>query len=87
MSVKANRDYGRRLIPRILDSVAALSPERIVYTVLNLVDGKYQLQHITASIFAKAVDKTAWWLQSQIGDGHGIRPVGYIGPRRFYSLR
>lgn len=81
MAHEAMPQYGRRLLPHILDSVALESPDRVVYSVLNHTGGVYKLQHVSASTFAKAVDKTAWWLQSLVGTHPSIRPLGYIGPR------
>lgn len=79
-------DYGRRLLPQILDDVVSTTPDRIVYSVLNSACGSHQLKHITASAFAKAIDKTAWWLKSLVGAHSTIQPVGYIGPRETASF-
>ncbi|KXT02248.1 hypothetical protein AC578_5081 [Pseudocercospora eumusae] len=80
MAPKNSQDYGRRLIPQILDDVAAVDPDRIVYSVAHFVDGCRDFRHITARSFARAVDKTAWWLQSQVAASSTIQPLGYIGP-------
>jgi hypothetical protein len=77
------QDYGRRLLPQILDEVAMVCPDRIVYSVSDSRHGSFQLRHITASAFAKAIDKTAWWLTSLVGSHSSIQSVGYIGPREF----
>lgn len=34
-------------------------------------------------LFARAVDKTAWWLRDQVGTPDSVQPVAYIGPRTF----
>lgn len=75
-------DYGKRLIPQILDGLAATEPDRVVYSVSTFSDSSHGFQQITAGTFAKAVDKTAWWLHSQIEKSGSIQAVGYIGPRR-----
>ncbi|KAF9766433.1 hypothetical protein IL306_001183, partial [Fusarium sp. DS 682] len=88
--------YGRRLIPQILDRLAASDPERIIYSVATFSDGTPSFQHITARVFAKAVDKTAWWLHKHVNEVNGapngdklkghttvpakIQALGYIGP-------
>lgn len=80
-------NYGRRLIPQILDGLAAAEPDRIIYSVASFSNTTYDFRHVTAGTFAKAVDKTAWWLRNQTGDHH-VRPsdpiqaIGYIGPRK-----
>jgi len=80
--VEEKQDYGRRLLPQIVDDVASSSPERIVYSIVNNPDNAHDIKHITASAFAKAIDKTAWWLNSLVGAQTSVLPVGYIGPRK-----
>ena len=75
-------EYGKRLIPQILDSLAAAEPDRIVYSVARFSDNSFDFLHLSARTFAKAVDKTTWWLHSQIGKPNSIETVGYIGPRK-----
>ena len=75
-------EYGKRLIPQILDSLALAEPDRIIYSIAKFSDNSYDFQHVSARNFAKAVDKTAWWLNRNIGDPALIEPAGYIGPRR-----
>ncbi|OCT47554.1 transferase family protein [Cladophialophora carrionii] len=72
MAIDNSLDYGRRLIPQILDRLAALDPDRLVYSVAAFPDGSPQFRHISARDFAKAVDKTAWWLHDQVGTKHGL---------------
>ncbi|KAL9601177.1 MAG: hypothetical protein Q9219_002677 [cf. Caloplaca sp. 3 TL-2023] len=76
----ASPEYGKRLIPQILDSLASAEPDRIVYSVATFSDNSHEFQHISARSFAKAVDKTAWWLRNQVGEPESIEAVGYIGP-------
>ena len=80
--IEDKQDYGRRLLPHIVDDVASQSPDRIVYSIVNNPDDALSIKHITASTFAKAVDKTAWWLRSLLGTQTPVLPVGYIGPRK-----
>lgn len=65
-----------------MDSLAAVDPSRTVYSLAKLSGNSLTYRHITARAFAKAVDKTAWWLQSQAGKPDSIQTVGYIGPRK-----
>ncbi|RMZ77957.1 hypothetical protein DV738_g4111, partial [Chaetothyriales sp. CBS 135597] len=76
----ASISYGRRLIPQIMDKLALVEPDRIVFSVATFSDNAPKFQHISARAFTKAVDKTAWWLQAQVGRPTSIQPVGYIGP-------
>ncbi|KAF7552329.1 hypothetical protein G7Z17_g4414 [Cylindrodendrum hubeiense] len=76
----ASEDYGKRLIPQILDSLAAADPDRIIYSVAKSSNISEGLRHVSARSFAKAVDKTAWWLHNQLGKSTTFQTVGYIGP-------
>lgn len=79
---EGKQEYGRRLLPQIVDDVAAKSPDRIVYSMLKSLDDADNISHITASAFARAIDKTAWWLKSLVGETSSILSLGYIGPRK-----
>lgn len=85
MTLNNSAEYGKRLLPQILDRLAITEPDRIIYSVATLSDISYGLRHISARTFAKAVDKTAWWLHKQVGTPTLIQTVGYIGPRRSES--
>lgn len=80
--MNTSKEYGRRLIPQILDSLASAEPDRIIYSVARFSETTHEFQHISAHTFAKAVDKTAWWLHNQVGKPASIQAVGYIGPRK-----
>lgn len=82
-SAKVSSSYGKRLLPQIMDNLAAAEPDRIVFSLASLVRGFIELKHISARNFAQAVDKTAWWLRAQLGTPDAIQPVAYIGPRAY----
>ncbi|CAM1509769.1 Fc.00g001040.m01.CDS01 [Cosmosporella sp. VM-42] len=72
--------YGNRLIPQIMDSLAATDPKRVVFSLTKLSGDSLEFRAISARDFTRAVDKTAWWLHDQVGKPGSIQPVGYIGP-------
>lgn len=74
--------YGRRLIPQIMDSLAAREPGRIVFSLTTAKDGSLGCREVSAKTFTQAVDRLAWWIKSQVGISSSIKPVGYIGPRK-----
>ena len=78
-------EYGRRLIPQIMDDLAASEPERTVFSLASLSNGFLKLNPISAQQFTRAVDKTAWWLRNQVGTPDSVRPMAYIGPRMFWT--
>ncbi|KIM94081.1 hypothetical protein OIDMADRAFT_136765 [Oidiodendron maius Zn] len=72
MLSKTPPEYGRRLIPQILDDLAASEPNRIIFSIVQFSDTSYEFRHISAGTFAKAVDKTAWWLRDKARNTHRI---------------
>jgi acyl-CoA synthetase (AMP-forming)/AMP-acid ligase II len=72
--------YGRRLIPQIMDQLAAVQPDRVVFSIVDVSGTSLKLRDLSAHAFTKAVDKTAWWLHDQVGKSSLVRPIGYIGP-------
>ena len=82
MAMNTVTEYGKRLIPQILDNLASAEPNRIIYSVATFSDTSHEFRHISARTFADAVDKTAWWLHNQVGKPTLIQTVGYIGPRK-----
>lgn len=94
MLIENPHNYGKRLIPQILDNLALAEPDRIIYTLASFPNATAQFRTVNARTFAQAVDKTAWWLQNQIRGPNRARngatedfnkkilPIGYIGPRR-----
>ncbi|CRG90102.1 Genome polyprotein 1 [Talaromyces islandicus] len=76
----ASSPYGKRLLPQIVDNLAATDPDRTVFSLASLVDGLIELKHISSRNFAQAIDKVAWWLRSQVGTPDAIQTVAYIGP-------
>jgi hypothetical protein len=90
MTVNSKVEYGRRLIPQILDRLALAAPDRVIYSVASFPNDQPSFRDITAREFTKAVDKTAWWLQRQLHEANGdaissskIQALGYIGPRKY----
>ena len=53
-----------------------------VHSVPTFSSGVSQgFKDISARAFANAVDRTAWWLEAELGRGSSFPSVGYIGPR------
>ncbi|KXG50671.1 Male sterility, NAD-binding [Penicillium griseofulvum] len=76
-----NKDYGRRLIITIVDEMARDEPEQVVYSLAISQDISKGLRDISARDFANAVNRTAWWLESELGKESQFPTVGYFGPR------
>lgn len=78
-------DYGRRLLPQIIDELAVSHPEQSLFSLSTMAKNVLEFRDVSANKFAKAVDKTAWWLQEEVGKPAAIQPIGYIGPRTSFA--
>lgn len=76
---------GKRLLPQLVDDVAQLDPERVVYSVALSADISQGFRDITARGFADAVNKTSWWLHKTLGKSGEFTTIAYIGPRKSFS--
>lgn len=71
MAGNTSPEYGKRLIPQILDRLAAAEPDCIVYSIATF-SRTPTFRDISARTFANAVDKTAWWLHEHIQSANGV---------------
>ncbi|KAF2000971.1 hypothetical protein P154DRAFT_434088 [Amniculicola lignicola CBS 123094] len=71
--------YGKRLVPSLVDQIAVEDPERICFSFprsSNFADGFQDLSYRT---FANAVNKTAYFIHTEIGRSSCFETVLYIG--------
>ncbi|KAL8652126.1 MAG: hypothetical protein Q9210_002877, partial [Variospora velana] len=67
----SNAPYGQRLLARVIDDYAAKQPDRAWVTVSRSDDLTQGFIDITFRRFAKAIDRTAFWLEDRLGASHG----------------
>lgn len=72
-------DYGRRLLPQVLDELAESDPGRIFASVPLSSDVSQGFREVTVRDVARATDYTAWWLEERIGRSTSFETVAYIG--------
>ncbi|KAI1330923.1 male sterility protein-domain-containing protein [Xylariaceae sp. FL0255] len=75
-------DYGRRLVPNIIDAVALNDPNRAFASIPrseNLEDGYTDISYQTV---ANAINRMCWWLSENLGlaDTSEVFSYGMIGP-------
>ena len=76
-------DYGRRLVPHIVDEIAHSQPEKPFISIPISADIKDGCKDISYNIFAKAVNRCAWWMEKELGRNESetdLNTVFYIGP-------
>lgn len=81
MSLQPPGDLGRRLLPTVVDKIAAIDPQRVVYSFMKTQDPADGFQDVSASTFAKAVDRCAWHIEKSLGRGTGFPTLLYMGPQ------
>lgn len=74
-SLNPKPDYGRRLLPAVIDDAAVNNPDHVVYTI-PLTDGFREISHKT---FANAINRAAWWLENSLGRSVSFEAIGYMG--------
>lgn len=73
-------DYGRRLIPQLIDERAGhgyLQPFTSIPRSLIAEDGFLDISYFQ---FANAVNRCAWWIQDILGKGYHSNAIAYTGP-------
>ncbi|KAH8881459.1 acetyl-CoA synthetase-like protein [Thozetella sp. PMI_491] len=81
-SIGRDEDYGRRLLPIVVEKAAKTNPDRVVYSFPitdNPADGFHDISN---KRYANGVDRTAWWIESNFGKPapRSFPSIGYIGP-------
>lgn len=77
--VNASPQYGKRLIPQIVDGLANTDPNRIYASFplsTNVSDG---FRDVTFRELAQAADAASWWLERKIGRSDASETLAYMG--------
>ncbi len=79
-----SEDYGRRLLPAVVDDLAQESPDHILYAFPKAGTLDQGFRDVSARQFANAVNRTARWLEMTMGRrSTSFETIAYIGPREF----
>lgn len=73
-------EYGKRLIPSLVDELADSNPTRVFAMVPRSSHFGDGLIDVTISTFAKAVDRAAFWIESLVGKSDDSSVIAYLGP-------
>ncbi|KAK3945721.1 hypothetical protein QBC46DRAFT_371464 [Diplogelasinospora grovesii] len=72
---------GQRLLPSLVDEIAASDPERVFFSVAKTKNPADGFQDITAKAFARAVNRCAWYIEQSLGRGKDFPTLTYMGPQ------
>lgn len=76
----AEPDYGRRLLPVLVDELSRDDPERPFVSLPRSSDPEDGFEDVTYRIFANAINRAAWWLETKLGKGQNFEVLAYTGP-------
>jgi thioester reductase-like protein len=88
-STSAPIEFGRRLLPNAIDDLARSEPQRTLYSIPIGSTASDGFRSVTASEFANAVNRAAWFLENALGGkGVNFETLGYMGPNdiRYFIL-
>ena len=72
--------YGRRLFSVTVDEIADERPEKLFACIPRTSNLKDGFDDVTFRDFARAADRTAWWLEGLLGKSTTFETLTYIGP-------
>ena len=70
------------LLPTLIDNRAYSDPDKLycAYIEPNHTSVEEGLRTVTYGQFANAVNRCAWWLKKEIGNGQNFETLAYVGP-------
>lgn len=71
---------GQRLIPAVIDELASIEPDRVIYEYAIGATVSDGMEKVTMKAYSNAINRTAWWLENHLGKSKTFEPLGYIGP-------
>ncbi len=81
-NISEKEDYGRRLLPQVVENAAKKNPDRVAYSFPLTDDPAEGFHDITNKRYANGVNRTAWWIERCFGKpkAKSFPCIGYIGP-------
>lgn len=74
-------EFGKRLVPVIIDEAARDTPHRVYASVPRSEDLSEGFEDITYKRFANAINRVAAWLDSALGGSGTTGVFAYAGPK------
>ncbi|KZF22836.1 NRPS-like enzyme [Xylona heveae TC161] len=73
-------DYGRRLVPTIIDERARMGYAKPYASIPRSTDVSLGFRDVSYRELANAINRCAWWLEEKLGRSDGFETLAYIGP-------
>lgn len=71
--------FGRRLLTTLIDDRARRNHPRPFASISRSADPKDGYRDISYRLFAKAIDRCAWWMKDKLSLSKSFEPVIYVG--------
>lgn len=71
--------YGQRLLPVEIDEIARDDPGRVLFYTPRNNQPSQGYEVLTTKIFANAINRVCWWLESEVGTKTTPKTIGYLG--------
>lgn len=72
-------DYGRRLLPTLIDERAKCKPSKTFAAIPKSTDLRDGFVDISYHELARGINRCSWWLEEKLGKALSFETVGYLG--------
>lgn len=73
-------EYGKRLLPTLIDDTARDDPGRIFAVIAKTVDIEDGFIDVSYRRLSTAINSCAWWMETKLGRNLNFATIAYIGP-------
>ena len=81
-SAASGPKYGRRLIPTLVDEMAASNPDHVYASIPRNQDFSGGFDDVTSRNLARAVNRAAFWIEHNLGKSIDFETIAYLGPSK-----
>jgi len=84
----SNDQYGQRILPKLVDELAAATPNRVLGMIARSSDISKGFIELSTTQLANAVNYTSWWIEDNIGKSSNFETIAYLGATdfRFWAI-
>ena len=69
-----------RPLPSLVDSIALDDPNRTIVSFPAIAAGGIEYLDVNFAAFARAINRSSWWLEENIGRSDSFKTLSYVGP-------
>jgi acyl-CoA synthetase (AMP-forming)/AMP-acid ligase II len=80
LNQSATPEYGRRLIPNVIDERAESEPTKAFASIPRSKDLTDGFVDISYALLGNAINRASWWLSQSMGNANTSEVFAYLGP-------